>query len=146
MEIKEKALSFAIGLADVQEIERFNILQATFLAMRRAVENLTLLPDYLLVDGRDFPKFFSEKKQRTLAGKALIGGDGKSASVAAASILAKVYRDRLMVEYAKTFPGYGFEKHKGYGTALHRQKIRELGPCPIHRKKFIRNILHQSLF
>lgn len=137
--IRDKALSYGIGLAKVEEIDCLNILQATFLAMRRAVEALSLKPDYLLVDGRDFPLFV--KEERPIPGEAIIKGDTLSAVIAGASILAKVYRDHLMENYAKEFPGYGFEQHKGYGTQMHREKILELGPCPIHRKKFIRKIV-----
>lgn len=140
-EIKEKALAFGIGMADVEEIARLNILQATFLAMKRAVHELSLVPDFILVDGRDFPRFADRKNGKIFPGRAVIGGDGKSASIAGASVLAKVHRDRLMVEYARQFPQYGFEQHKGYGTVLHRSKIQEFGPCAIHREKFIRKIM-----
>ncbi len=139
-QIREQALSFGIGLADEQEIENLNILQATFLAMKRAVDALAVKPGYLLVDGRDFPRFIY--KGQPLHGEALIKGDSKSAVIAGASILAKVYRDALMLRYADKFPGYGFERHKGYGTKAHREKILELGPCPIHRKTFLRKILN----
>jgi len=141
--IRDKALSYGIGLAKVEEIDRLNILQATFLAMRRAVEALRIKPDYLLVDGRDFPSFVF--KDQSLQGEAIIKGDAKSAVIAAASILAKVYRDRLMEKYADEFPDYGFEKHKGYGTRFHRDKILEFGPCPIHRKKFLRKIMFNAM-
>ncbi len=141
-EIREQALSFGIGLANEQEIEQINILQATFLAMKRAVDALSLKPGYVLVDGRDFPRFVF--REEPLKGESVIKGDSKSAVIAGASILAKVYRDEIMVRYAEQFPGYGFEQHKGYGTQLHRDKIRELGPCPIHRKKFLRKILNSE--
>lgn len=140
--IREKALSFGLGAATVDEIEQFNILQATFLAMRRAVGQLHLAPDYILVDGRDFPLFNHPKGNGPIPGQALIKGDRRSQTVAAASILAKVHRDALMTRYAEQYPDYGFERHKGYGTKAHRQKILEFGPSPIHRKKFIRNILN----
>jgi len=143
-DIKDKAVSFGIGLAGVEEIDQLNILQAAFLAMQRAVSNLTLRPEYLLVDGRDFPVFFYGEGKDPLSGKAVIKGDSKSASIAAASILAKVYRDRLMVKYADEYPGYGFEKHKGYGTLYHRKQIIKLGPCEIHRTKFIRNTIKNT--
>ena len=139
IEIREKAVSFGIGTAEVAEIDSVNILQATFKAMQRAVEALRTLPDYLLVDGRDFPGFIFNGT--AIPGEAVVKGDGKSAVMAGASILAKVYRDRLMVRYASEIPGYGFEQHKGYGTQMHRDKIAELGPCLIHRKKFIRKIV-----
>lgn len=138
-EIREKAVSFGIGVADEQEIERYNILQAAFLSMKRAVDALEIKPGYVLVDGRDFPRFVYQGEP--LNGEALIKGDSKSAVVAGASILAKVYRDAIMVRYARQYPGYGFEQHKGYGTKMHRDKILEFGPCPIHRKKFLRKIL-----
>lgn len=141
--IRQKALSFGIGSASVEEIQQLNILQATFLAMRRAVEQLSIEPDYILVDGRDYPLFSNKAQNGSIAGQAVIKGDARSQVIAAASILAKVHRDRLMKHYAEDFPQYGFEKHKGYGTKEHRQKIAELGPCPIHRKKFIRNIVNQ---
>ena len=147
-EIRSKALTFGIGSASVEEIQRLNILQATFLAMRRAVEQLNPLPEYLLVDGRDFPLFANPANGSRLHGQAVVKGDGKSQVIAAASILAKVHRDRLMVQYAEQFPQYGFEKHKGYGTKAHRQSILQYGPCAIHRQKFIQKLLHsqQRLF
>ncbi len=147
-QIRQQAISFGIGMATVEEIHQLNILQATFKAMQRAVAALRIKPEFVLVDGRDFPILFANSAQVALPGQAVIGGDCKSLSIAAASILAKVYRDRLMVEYAKQFPGYGFERHKGYGTPFHRKKIVELGPCPIHREKFIRKLLNvqRSLF
>ncbi len=136
--IRAQAVGFGIGLADVNEIERLNILQATFLAMRRAVENLKVQPDYVLVDGRDFPVL--QKSGQPLPGKAVVKGDARSAVIAGASVLAKVYRDRLMEQYALQFPGYGFEKHKGYGTQFHRAQILKQGPAPIHRKTFLRKL------
>ena len=95
-----------------------------------------------MVDGRDFPAF--SYGGSILNGQAVIKGDSKSAVIAGASILAKVYRDNLMLEYAEKFPDYGFEKHKGYGTQMHRNRILELGPCPIHRKKFLRKIINNE--
>jgi len=142
LQIREQAESFGIGLADEQEIENLNILQAAFLAMKRAVDALDIKPGYVLVDGRDFPRFVF--KGQPLYGEAVIKGDSKSAVIAGASILAKVCRDAIMTRYAEQFPGYGFEQHKGYGTQLHRDKIRELGPCSIHRKKFLRKILNSE--
>ncbi len=143
IEIRDKALALGIGLASVEEIEQFNILQATFLAMRRAVETLSIKPDYLLVDGRDFPGFTLDKQP--LNGEAIIKGDARSAVIAGASILAKVFRDRLMKNYAEEFPGFGFEQHKGYGTQMHRDRILELGPTPLHRKKFLRKIMLSAM-
>lgn len=128
--IKEKALAVEIGLADNFEIDKINILQASFLAMRRAIKKLKIEPDYILVDGNfKIPKL--EKPQ-----EAIIGGDGKVWAIAAASIIAKVSRDWLMTEIDKKYPNYEFAKHKGYGTKLHLEKIMEFGPCPIHRMSF----------
>lgn len=118
-----------IGSASVEEIDSMNILRATHLAMRRALEALPALPDLALVDGlpvKDLP----------LPHLAIIGGDAASLSIAAASIIAKVTRDRLMVKMAETYPGYGFDRHKGYGTRAHVESLNKLGPCPIHRKSF----------
>lgn len=128
--IKEKALAVEIGIVDNLIIDKINILQASFLAMRRAIRKLKIEPDYILVDGNfKIPKL--EKPQ-----EAIIGGDGKVWAIAAASIIAKVSRDWLMSELAKEYPEYEFEKHKGYGTKLHLEKITEFGPCPIHRMSF----------
>jgi ribonuclease HII len=115
--------------SSVEEIETLNILRATHLAMKRAVLSLELEPEIALIDGlevRGFP--FPQK--------AVVGGDGLSLSIAAASIVAKVQRDRYMIEKAKKYPGYGFEKHKGYGTRQHMEALRNQGPCPLHRKTF----------
>jgi ribonuclease HII len=142
--IKEKALDWAVAEASVAEIDTLNIVQATFLAMRRAVDQLLLKPDFLLVDGRDFPTFLYQEEGAVLAGQAVIKGDGISTSIAAASILAKVYRDDLMGKLAKDFPVYGFEKHKGYGAKQHLEAILKQGPCVHHRKKFIRNIMQKK--
>jgi ribonuclease HII len=128
--IKEKALSYAIELVDNNIIDRINILQATFMAMSKAVSKLQHKPDLCLVDGNHkIPnlKFNQE---------ALISGDAKSACIATASILAKVTRDRLMLEYAKLYPAYEFEKHKGYGTKKHIEALKRYGVCPIHRTTF----------
>lgn len=128
--IKEKALAVEIGIVDNLIIDKINILQASFLAMRRAIKKLKVEPDYVLVDGNfKIPKL--EKPQ-----EAIIGGDGKVWAIAAASIIAKVSRDWLMSEMAKKYPEYAFEKHKGYGTKSHIEKIMEFGPCPIHRMSF----------
>ena len=125
----DPASRFGIGLADVETIDRVNILQATFLAMRQAVAALPTTPDYLLVDGNQLPFF-------DIQALAIVEGDARSISIAAASILAKVTRDRMMVEWDLKWPHYGFQKHKGYGTADHLAAIRKYGPCPIHRKTF----------
>ncbi len=130
-QIYEQALSVGIGLVDSDEIDKINILQATHKAMRKAVGNLKVQPDHLLVDGRPIP-------EKVYPHTAIIGGDRKCYSIAAASIIAKVYRDRLMKKYNSVFPGYGFEAHKGYGTKKHREAIINLLPSPIHRKSFAR--------
>ncbi len=124
-----KCLGFGIGRVDENTIDEINILQAALLAMKRAVEQLTVSPDLLLIDGnRDID---CEMRQKTI-----IGGDDASLSIAAASVLAKVTRDRLMEEYHEQYPQYEFSRHKGYGTRLHRERIQQYGPCPIHRKTF----------
>lgn len=128
-EIQRSALAFGIGLADAAEIDARNILQASLLAMRRAYAATALVADEVWVDGDKDPGI----SEPTFT---LVGGDAKIASISAASILAKVTRDRMMVEYAQTYPQYGFERHKGYPTALHLARLREHGPCPIHRFSF----------
>ena len=140
-QIIKGAVSYGIGQVDEDKIDEINILQATFKAMKIAVDQLDLIPDYLLIDGGDFPGFIDKGNSEMLAGEAVVKGDGKSASIAAASILAKVYRDHLLIEYAEKYPGYGFEKHKGYGTKFHRDRIAELGASPVHRRTFLKNIL-----
>ena len=120
---------YAIASVGVDEIDRINILEAALLAMRRAVDALPVKPDYLLVDGNVFRGF-------NIPGRCIIGGDGLETAIAAASILAKVARDRHMMELDALYPGYGFAKHKGYGTKAHREAIRSLGPCPEHRRSF----------
>ena len=132
-EICEAAVTFGIAFATVDEIERFNILGATFLAMRRAVSKLTVTPALVLVDGNRDPKL-------ELPTECVIKGDGKCADIAAASVLAKVTRDRYMLEMAQKYPAYGFEKHKGYGTQMHYDAIRAHGPCEIHRMSFLKKM------
>ncbi|MHB2153888.1 ribonuclease HII [Calditrichota bacterium GD2] len=144
LQIKEKALAYGIGLATAQEIQQMNILKATFLAMQRAVQRLEIRPDYLLIDGRDFPALFINGCGAALKGQAVVGGDRRSQVIAAASILAKVHRDSLMEGYAAQFPQYGFEKHKGYGTREHQEKILKYGPCAIHRPSFLRKLLEKQ--
>lgn len=129
--ITEQAVSYGIAFADEQEIDEINILQATFLAMRRAFETLTVTPDIALIDGNRAPGLSC--RERTV-----VHGDALSASIAAASILAKVTRDRLMEEYDAQYPQYGFAVHKGYGTQRHYAALREFGACPIHRQSFLR--------
>mgnify|MGYP001658547542 FL=1 len=121
-----------IGMASQEEIDRINILRAALLAMRRAVEASKAPVDYLLADGNVLPGALDKKREQ-----AVIGGDGVSLCIAAASIVAKVTRDRLMLEYALQYPQYGFEKHKGYGTPQHRAMLEKYGPCPIHRLSFL---------
>ena len=133
--IIEKATSYSVAFADHKEIDEINILNATFLAMKRAVEGLGVPADFALVDGNRQPKDFSIPCQT------IIKGDGISASVAAASVLAKVSRDRVMVKADGIYPEYMFAKHKGYGTALHRELLNKYGPCPIHRLTFLKKVL-----
>lgn len=134
--IKEKAISYSIAFATVEEIKEINILNATMLAMKRAVEGLDVPSDYAIIDGNKTPNL-------NIPCESIVKGDAKSMSIAAASILAKVSRDRLLLEYAKQYPEYGFEKHKGYGTKVHTQAIREFGPCPVHRMSFLGKILNK---
>lgn len=130
-EIIEKAENYCIATASVAEIEEVNILNATFLAMRRAVDGLGVEPELVLVDGNRDPKLDRPTK-------CIVKGDGTSAAIAAASILAKVARDRYMEDVAKAYPDYEFGKHKGYGTKLHYQKLDELGESPVHRHSFLK--------
>ena len=132
-EIVRRALCYGIAFATVEEIERFNILEATFLAMNRAIEKLAVVPALALIDG-------NRSKGITVPSRCVIGGDGKCADIAAASILAKVTRDRYMLEMDGKYPQYGFAKHKGYGTAAHYAAIRAYGPSPIHRMSFLRKM------
>lgn len=134
--VKQKALYWGIGSADEKEIDEINILQATFLAMRRAVENMGVKPDLALVDGNQKPHIADGIEEVTV-----IKGDAKSVSIAAASILAKVSRDRFMLEIAEKYPEYEFPKHKGYGTKLHYERIAEYGISDIHRKSFLKKII-----
>lgn len=134
-EIVEKAVSYNIAYGTLEEIEKYNILEATYLAMNRAVEGLKIKPDFALIDGNRIPKNI------TVPCEAVVKGDSKSYSIAAASILAKVTRDRLMTEYDKKYPEYLFAKHKGYGTKAHYEAIRQYGVCEIHRLSFLKNVL-----
>jgi ribonuclease HII len=124
-----EAVAYKIVSISPQEIDRLNILQATLFGMYRCLTEITPLPDYALIDGNQYPK-------TTVPGEALVKGDARSKSIAAASILAKVTRDRLMVENAKRYPEWGFELHKGYPTKLHREAIAQHGLTPLHRKSF----------
>lgn len=131
--IISQAVSYGIGWASEAEIDERNILQATFLAMQRAVEAMGLSPDYALVDGNRMPVL-------EIPGRTIVKGDGKSPSIAAASILAKVSRDRLLREMDQQYPQYGFARHKGYGTKEHYAAIRQYGILPIHRRTFLKNM------
>ncbi|MDD3165128.1 MAG: ribonuclease HII [Oscillospiraceae bacterium] len=135
--IAQQALAYGVGFASEQEIDQINILQATFLAMRRALEQLRLQPGVLLVDGNRDPML-------GVPTQTIIGGDGKSANIAAASILAKVTRDDYMEQMALRYPEYGFEVHKGYGTKRHYAAIAEYGMCPIHRRSFLKKFYGKS--
>lgn len=137
-EIKEKAVSFGIGMSSPARIDEINILQATYEAMQHAVEDLQVVPDLLLNDAVTIP-------QIPIKQVGIVKGDARSLSIAAASIIAKVTRDRLMVEYASLYPEYGFEKNKGYGSAEHREALQKYGPCPIHRNTFIHNWVKKAL-
>ena len=132
--IEAEALATAIGVASVAEIDQLNILNATMLAMQRAVAELSLQPAAVLVDGNRAPEFQAAGKP--LPATAIVGGDASETSIGAASILAKVYRDRLMCELDARFPGYGFARHKGYGTREHREALERLGATPVHRSSF----------
>ena len=129
--IQEQAIAYGIGLASESEIDEINILQATFLAMRRALEQLNARPEIALIDGNRETDF-------GLPVKTVVKGDSLSANIAAASVLAKVTRDNIMTEMANQYPEYGFEIHKGYGTKAHYEALRTYGPCPIHRKTFLK--------
>ncbi|MEC7839284.1 MAG: ribonuclease HII [Chlamydiota bacterium] len=122
-------ISYGIGIVDHSEIDEINIYQATIRAMLKAVDSMPLQPDYLLIDGLPLPHLI-------LPSNAIVKGDSKSLSIAAASIIAKETRDQIMIEYHKQFPEYGFDKHKGYATRAHRDAIKKYGPCPIHRTSF----------
>ena len=129
--IQQQAIAYGIGLASEAAIDEINILQATFLAMRRALEQLTVLPEIALIDGNRETDF-------GLPVKTVVKGDSLSANIAAASVLAKVTRDNIMVELAQQYPEYGFEIHKGYGTKAHYEALRTYGPSPIHRRSFLK--------
>lgn len=136
-EIKEKALAYGIASADEKEIDEINILNATFLAMKRAIASLSLRPDLALIDG-------NQKPHTDIEEVTVIKGDAKSMSIAAASVLAKVSRDRFMLEMAEKYPQYEFARHKGYGTKLHYEKIAQYGVCDIHRRTFLKKILGEQ--
>jgi len=127
--IRRHALAYSVSMASVEEIDRINILHATMLAMRRTVELLALRPSKVLVDGNRIPDL-------TIPAEAIIGGDDSVQQIAAASIVAKVVRDRLMRMLDVRYPGYQFSRHKGYGTKVHLEALRQIGPCPEHRRSF----------
>ena len=133
--IKEKAVAYAIAFGTVEEIEEVNILEATYIAMNRAINSLEISADYALIDGNRVPKGIK------IPCETVVKGDSKSLSIAAASVLAKVTRDRLMLDYDKEYPEYKFAAHKGYGTKAHYEAIAEHGVCPIHRLSFLKNVL-----
>ena len=133
--ICEKALAYCVAYGSLEEIEKFNILEATFLAMNRSIEGLDIKPDYALIDGNQVPKGIK------IPCETVVKGDAKSSSIAAASILAKVSRDRLLLEYDAKYPEYNFKKHKGYGTKEHTDLILKYGPSPIHRLSFLKKLL-----
>lgn len=133
--VTDTALAYCIAFGSVEEIEEYNILATTMMTMKRAVEGLSIKADYAIIDGNKLP-------QLDIPSKYVVKGDANSMSIAAASILAKVSRDRLMLEYAKEYPQYCFEKHKGYGTKLHNEMILEYGPSPIHRLSFLKKLLN----
>lgn len=129
--IKQEALAYFVAFATEKEIDELNILQATYLAMQRAIEGLPIKADYALIDGNRMPPL-------PIKGETVIKGDAKSSSIAAASILAKVTRDRYMLKMAAQYPQYHFEQHKGYGTRLHYEALDKYGPCDIHRQTFLK--------
>lgn len=135
--IIEKADAYCIATASVKEIDELNILQATMLAMKRAVEGLSIKPEYAMIDGNKIPLLNCKSDY-------LIKGDAKSASVAAASVLAKVARDRYMKKIAEEYPQYVFDKHKGYGTKLHYEKLLEYGPSEVHRMTFLKKLYNEE--
>lgn len=135
--IKEQAIAYGIAFAAEQEIDEINILQATFLAMKRAIEQLNVKPDFAFIDGNRETDF-------GLPVKTLVKGDSLSANIAAASILAKVTRDDLMIQLAQEYPQYGFEIHKGYGTKVHYDAIRAHGPSPVHRMSFLKKFYEKE--
>lgn len=133
--IKQTAVAYSVAYGTLEEIETVNILEATYFAMNRAIEGLTVKPDFALIDGNRVPRGIK------IPCETVVKGDSRSMSVAAASVLAKVTRDRLMLEYDKKYPEYNFKKHKGYGTKEHTELIKQYGPCEIHRLSFLKNIL-----
>ncbi len=129
--IREKAVAYGVAFASHEEIDQYNILQATFLAMERALAQLKVKPELALIDG-------NRQKDFGINVETVVKGDSLSANIAAASVLAKVARDDCMLDMAEKYPGYGFEIHKGYGTKAHYEALRTYGPCPIHRQTFLK--------
>ncbi|MCL2852250.1 MAG: ribonuclease HII [Defluviitaleaceae bacterium] len=136
--VRDNAISLGIGLCDNYEVDRLGILAATHTAMARAVSQMSIRPDIVLIDG--YPVTGEAFNSLNLEQRAIVKGDQKSVTIAAASIVAKVTRDRLMCEFAKVYPAYGFEAHKGYGTPRHIEAVRAYGACDIHRLSFLKNI------
>lgn len=133
--IIDKAISYSIAYGTLEEIEEYNILEATYIAMNRAIDGLDIKPEYALIDGNRVPKGIK------VPCDTVVKGDAKSFSIAAASILAKVTRDRLLLEYDELYPEYNFKKHKGYGTKEHYEAINKCGVCEIHRLSFLKNVI-----
>lgn len=136
--IEQEAVAWAVAAIDNHEIEKINILNASIKAMQSAIEKLTITPDFILVDGNKF------KPYKDIPHQCIVGGDGQFTSIAAASVLAKTYRDDFMVKIGQKFPQYGWEKNKGYATKMHREAIVKYGISPYHRKTYLGNILQQS--
>ena len=132
--ICEESIDYSVGIVSPEEIDEINILQATYKAMRKAIDGLKIKPNHILVDALTIPEV-------DLPQTGIIKGDEKSISIGAASIIAKVTRDRMMVEYDKVYPGYGFADNKGYGSAKHIEAIKKQGICPLHRKSFVKNFV-----
>ena len=133
--IKENAIAYSVAFGTLEEIEEYNILNATYLAMNRAIDGLEVKADFALIDGNRVPVGIK------IDCETVVKGDSKSSSIAAASILAKVTRDRLLVEYDKKYPEYNFKKHKGYGTKEHYEAIKKYGLCEVHRLSFLKNVI-----
>lgn len=136
-DIMEKALAVGVGISDVDVIEKVNILNATKLAMKQAISNLKVRPEYVLIDGNQMIDI-------NIEGETVVSGDAKSESIAAASIIAKVTRDRMLIEWDKKYPEYGFAKHKGYGTKAHIEAIRKYGLTPLHRPSFCKKFVKED--
>ena len=137
-EVILKCEDWATGIVEPEKIDKINILSATMLAMREAVANLTIKPDFLLIDGDRTPK-------TGISSKTIVKGDAKAFSIAAASVIAKVSRDRIMIELHKKYPEYGFNTNKGYGTPKHIEMVKKIGPSPVHRRTFLNNILYKTI-